>query len=139
DRNFTLETVACLGCCMLAPVVQIDDVIYGHVEPSTIPDLIRDVLDADASVQINGESLGILPNAAGEARICLCSSCVAGGTRAVHSELVTQARVLSLPVSIREVACTGHSFQTPLVEIALQDNSQFRYGLVRPEDVRAIL
>ena len=38
EGNFTLEKVACLGCCMLAPVVQIDDVIYGHVEASGIPD-----------------------------------------------------------------------------------------------------
>jgi len=28
---FTLEQVACLGCCTLAPVVQIDKVTYGHV------------------------------------------------------------------------------------------------------------
>jgi NADH:ubiquinone oxidoreductase subunit E len=26
DRLFTVEKVACLGCCMLAPAVQIDDV-----------------------------------------------------------------------------------------------------------------
>ncbi|MCB1234629.1 MAG: NAD(P)H-dependent oxidoreductase subunit E, partial [Verrucomicrobiae bacterium] len=29
DNEFTCEEVACLGCCMLAPVVQIDDTIYG--------------------------------------------------------------------------------------------------------------
>ena len=28
---FTIEKVACLGCCTLAPVVQIDEVTYGHV------------------------------------------------------------------------------------------------------------
>lgn len=31
-NEFTVEKVACLGCCMLAPVVQIDDVIYGDAE-----------------------------------------------------------------------------------------------------------
>ena len=30
DRLFTLEKVACLGCCMLAPAVRIDDTVYGQ-------------------------------------------------------------------------------------------------------------
>ncbi|MFC1569979.1 NAD(P)H-dependent oxidoreductase subunit E [bacterium] len=39
DRLFTVEKIACLGCCTLAPVVQIDDVTYGHVQPSKVPDV----------------------------------------------------------------------------------------------------
>ena len=31
DGLFTLQKVACLGCCTLAPVVKIDEVTYGHV------------------------------------------------------------------------------------------------------------
>jgi NADH:ubiquinone oxidoreductase subunit E len=31
EKLFTVEKVACLGCCMLAPAVQIGDVIYGHL------------------------------------------------------------------------------------------------------------
>ncbi len=30
--QFTLQKIACLGCCTIAPVVQIDDVTYGHVK-----------------------------------------------------------------------------------------------------------
>ena len=44
DGLFTCEQVACLGCCMLAPVVQIDDVIYGNVEPHGLPKLLDDFL-----------------------------------------------------------------------------------------------
>ncbi|MGD2145618.1 MAG: NADH-quinone oxidoreductase subunit NuoE [Anaerolineae bacterium] len=29
DRKYTLEKVACLGCCSLSPVVMIDDKFYG--------------------------------------------------------------------------------------------------------------
>ncbi len=36
DGEFTLERVACLGCCMLAPAVQIDRRVYGYVEPSGV-------------------------------------------------------------------------------------------------------
>ena len=31
DGLFTVQKVACLGCCTLAPVMQIDDQIYGRV------------------------------------------------------------------------------------------------------------
>ncbi len=33
DGLFTLETVACLGCCSLAPVMMIDDTAYGRLSP----------------------------------------------------------------------------------------------------------
>ena len=31
DRRFTLETVRCLGCCALAPVVRIDTDVHGRL------------------------------------------------------------------------------------------------------------
>ena len=34
--NFTLETVACLGTCFLAPVVTVDDTYYGQVTPDRL-------------------------------------------------------------------------------------------------------
>jgi NADH-quinone oxidoreductase subunit E len=36
DRLFTLETVACFGCCALAPVVVIDESVHGRMSPSKI-------------------------------------------------------------------------------------------------------
>jgi NADH:ubiquinone oxidoreductase subunit E len=30
DRQFTLETVACLGCCAIGPVAVVDQTYYGH-------------------------------------------------------------------------------------------------------------
>ena len=33
DGNFSLERVACIGCCMLAPVIVIGDKIYPKVTP----------------------------------------------------------------------------------------------------------
>ena len=30
DKQFTLETVACLGCCAIGPVVIVDRDYYGH-------------------------------------------------------------------------------------------------------------
>jgi len=42
DLNFSLETVRCLGCCGLAPVVKIEERIYGGVKPGEIPKILKD-------------------------------------------------------------------------------------------------
>ncbi len=34
DGLFTLATVACLGCCSLAPVMMIDGTVYGRLTPA---------------------------------------------------------------------------------------------------------
>jgi len=34
DRRFTLETVRCLGCCGLAPVVTVNDDVHGRMNPA---------------------------------------------------------------------------------------------------------
>jgi NADH-quinone oxidoreductase subunit E len=31
DMRFTLESVRCLGCCSLGPVVRVDDDIHGRI------------------------------------------------------------------------------------------------------------
>jgi len=36
DGMFSLERVACLGCCALAPVVTIDDEVYGQMNPAKL-------------------------------------------------------------------------------------------------------
>lgn len=33
DRKFTLESVACLGCCSLAPVIMVSDDTHGRLTP----------------------------------------------------------------------------------------------------------
>lgn len=36
DRRFTLRTVACFGQCALAPVVEVDHAVLGHVNERTL-------------------------------------------------------------------------------------------------------
>jgi NADH:ubiquinone oxidoreductase 24 kD subunit len=36
-----LEATRCLGCCGLAPVMMIDDEVYGKVDPEKIPEIIQ--------------------------------------------------------------------------------------------------
>lgn len=40
DREFSIERVACVGCCALAPVVIVDETAHGNVAPSKVEGLI---------------------------------------------------------------------------------------------------
>ena len=41
DNLFTLEATRCLGCCGLAPVIMIDQDVYGKLEPKKIPEILE--------------------------------------------------------------------------------------------------
>lgn len=43
DLMFSLETVACLGACVVAPVVSINGEIYGHMTPEKIVSIIDEL------------------------------------------------------------------------------------------------
>ncbi len=38
---FSLETVACLGCCSLAPVISINHKIYGNLDRKTLMKILK--------------------------------------------------------------------------------------------------
>ena len=40
DLRFTIEPVACLGACGLAPVMMVDDNTHGRLKPDMIPDIL---------------------------------------------------------------------------------------------------
>jgi NADH:ubiquinone oxidoreductase subunit E len=41
DRQFTLETVACLGCCAIGPVVVIDESYHGHATIRKVGSILK--------------------------------------------------------------------------------------------------
>ncbi len=43
DGIFTVETVACLGCCSLAPVMMINDETHGKLTPGEAVKIIREI------------------------------------------------------------------------------------------------
>ena len=42
DLRFTLETVACLGCCFLAPAVLINSSYFGRMTPGRVEAVLRE-------------------------------------------------------------------------------------------------
>ena len=43
DGLFTLENVACLGCCSLAPVIMINGEAYGNLTPDSAVEVIKNI------------------------------------------------------------------------------------------------
>lgn len=41
DGMFTLETVNCLGACALAPVLMVEDRVYGRVTPDKVTEILE--------------------------------------------------------------------------------------------------
>ncbi|HEX8924555.1 MAG TPA: NAD(P)H-dependent oxidoreductase subunit E [Terriglobales bacterium] len=48
DQMFTVETVACLGACGLAPVVVINDDVHGQMTPERAIELIQEITRKEA-------------------------------------------------------------------------------------------
>ena len=48
DGKFTIETLRCVGACGLAPVVTINDKVYGSVTPSEVKQIIFEYQEKEA-------------------------------------------------------------------------------------------
>jgi NADH:ubiquinone oxidoreductase subunit E len=47
DGRFTLEEVACLGACSIAPVIKIDDQVHGNVKVADLEKLLAEAKESD--------------------------------------------------------------------------------------------
>jgi NADH-quinone oxidoreductase subunit E len=52
DKMFTLETVACIGACSIAPVIVINNDFYGRITVKEIPKILKKYQTASKSQQI---------------------------------------------------------------------------------------
>ena len=139
--RFTVEEVNCLGCCTLAPVVKVDDVIYGYATPDTVGEILEDFLDRERR-RGSGGAVPAEPTARDayvEIRVGMGSCCVANGAGAVESALHDAVAAHRAPVRVRRVACLGLCYEEPVVEVEAPDRPPRLYTRVKPEDVPAIL
>ncbi len=140
ENQFTLQEVNCLGCCTLAPVVQVDDVIYGYATTDNVGGILEDFLQRERG-DGRGEWSDRVPSGqvAGDIRVGMGSCCVASGAAAIESALHRRVAAIRAPVRIQRVSCIGISHEEPLLEVALPDRPAILYTKVRVEDIPAIL
>ena len=141
--QFTVGKIACLGCCTLAPAVQIGDITFGHVSPDTVGTVLEDYLqavEASASQKAKaGKKTALGKGVQGEIRIGLGSCCIARGSGKLHKALDEVLEENDIKVSVKRVGCVGMCHQTPLLEVVLPNDQSFLYACVEPEDARGIV
>jgi len=138
DQLFSVEKIACLGCCTLAPVVQIDEKIYGHVLPGKVREVIDDFI-TQQEVKEKEETAQAGRQAAGEIRLGMGSCCMASGSADIYKELKTAGGQLGIEVNIKPVGCVGVCNKVPLIDVVMPDGSVTRYPNVKAAEIKEIL
>lgn len=136
DQQYSIEKVACLGCCALAPVVQIDNKIFGHVQPGRV----REVLDEfESMVATSASEESEAGEVQGEVRLGMENCCQASGTAEVHAAVVEACKELGIHIRIKPISCVGACNQVPLIDVATPDGNIVRYPNIKPQEVKEIL
>ena len=138
DQQYSIEKIACLGCCALAPVVQIDEKIFGHVQPGRVREVL-DEFQQYAQEQETQAADEAKEPPIGEVRLGMENCCQASGTAAIYQAVLDASHELGIKVAIKPVSCVGACNQVPLIDVALPDGSIERYPNVKPEEIKEIL
>ena len=145
DGLFTVQAVSCLGCCSLAPVVRIDDRVYGRVSPETASRVTERFLREESTradkrrskpIGVKGRARAGAPPI--EVRVGLGSCCVASGSGDVREALEENIREGGLDAVVKCGACVGMCHRVPLVEFVGLEGGDVRYGGVTPQAVPRI-
>jgi NADH-quinone oxidoreductase subunit F len=148
--TFTIERVACVGSCSLAPVITIDDQIYGHLTALSVAKVLGEFIDRAGSVGANGNGRP-KASAAGpilrpprgasrpiEIRIGVGTCGRASGAAAVHAALEDTIAAFGGGGAVKAVGCSGLCHHEPLVEV-ISHGRRDLYGNVQPQDVRKLV
>lgn len=138
DQQYSIEKVACLGCCALAPVVQIDNKIFGHVQPGRVREVLNEFESMVAS-EDNGSGDAHSAEVQGEVRLGMENCCQASGTAEVHEAVLQACKQLGIHVRIKPISCVGACNQVPLIDVATPDGNIVRYPNIKPDEVKEIL
>ena len=118
EGQFTIEKVACLGCCTLAPVVQIDGVTYGRLTRSgshecwTIFSRRPTPAAARADAAAAGPQGRWAKSASGWVRAASPREAARSMKPFARRSAESGARAV-----VKPVGCVGMCHQTPLVEL----------------------
>src|ERR1035438_4338829 len=130
DRRFTIERVACLGCCTLAPVVRIEQETIGYATAEKVPGAGRDFLASRQSAVAAKPTVGAPTshNGGAEIKVCLDSCCLAKGTDRVFQALQQSLALSGANATVKRVGCVGACYKTPMIEVAVPGRSSVTYA-----------
>jgi NADH-quinone oxidoreductase subunit F len=143
QRQYTIEQVACLGCCTLAPVVKIEQTTFGHATAEKAPAILADF---QRRLQFNGadhsteEAPSPAPaDGAGQINIGLGSCCMAKGSDELFHALRQGVVETGAKVLVKRVGCVGICHRTPLIEVIKPGKPSAFYAGVQPGQARDLV
>jgi NADH-quinone oxidoreductase subunit F len=142
DGHFTIEPVACLGCCTLAPVVTLGESVFGHTTAEKVPDVLiefrerQQLAEAAASTE---EEAPPAANGVPQIHIGLGSCCMAKGSDRLYQALQKSVEQTGAQVVVKRVGCVGMCHRTPLIEVAVPGKASAFYSGLDPADARALI
>jgi NADH:ubiquinone oxidoreductase subunit F (NADH-binding)/NADH:ubiquinone oxidoreductase subunit E/NAD-dependent dihydropyrimidine dehydrogenase PreA subunit len=159
DGKYTLEAVACLGACSIAPVVKIGEEVYGNVEARNVEKLLARQKKAAAAAkaapsaaaeplasprapepleQIAARERERLARYRGLLMVCTGTGCVSAKGFDLRDRLAAtlKARGLERDYLVVPTGCNGFCAAGPIV--VLQPDGIFYQG-VKPADADAIV
>ncbi len=139
--QYTIEQVACLGCCTLAPVVRVGDHTFGYTASEKVPGIMDDFHKAHANGGEERSTEELLPAGTGKAqiRIGLGSCCIAKGSDDIFHTLQDAVKETGADVEIKRVGCVGMCHRTPMIEIAEPGKAPSFYAGLAPEAARELV
>ncbi len=141
-RRFTLERVDCVGCCALAPVVQVDELTLGHLDTRGVAEAVRRAAAEQQSQRWSDEAADHAAAAGGgQVLIALDTCCLIGGAgqvyRAVMDHLQRQRGRLN--VAVRRVGCADLCRHGPAMQVMDRAGALHTYAGIDPADVESLL
>ena len=142
-RQFTIEQVACLGTCTLAPVVKVGEATFGHTSAERVPEAMREFLELQAeakTIQSTEEVRGPRHNGCvAEIHVGLGSCCMAKGSDKLFHALNESAAACGGNVVVKRVGCVGMCHRTPMIEVAEAGKSGTFYADLTSAQARALV
>lgn len=143
SRLFTIEEVACLGTCTLAPVVKIGEATFGHTSAERVSDTLREFheLQAESHVVQSTEELRSHSHGDGGAAIHvgLGSCCMAKGSDKLFHALNASAASCGGNVVVKRTGCVGMCHRTPMIEVAEAGGRDTFYADLTAAQARALV
>ncbi len=133
DGLFTLEEVACVGCCSLAPVMMVDNEFIGYLNPRKIKTVVEQYRE---KALLEESRSGF--NDKYTIRVGMGSCGIAAGAEKSLKKIRQEVIRLGLDVNVEKTGCVGLCFSEPVIEIS-SESGIWLYGDMTEEKVAYLL
>lgn len=141
NNEYTVEQVACLGCCTLAPVVRIEEKTFGHIAAEKVGQMLSEfeVYNERGAAAPSTEELAHRKAGGAQINIGLGSCCMAKGSDHLYEALRDSVARTGADVTVKRVGCVGMCHRTPMIEVVESGKSSAFYAGLEATDARDLV